>query len=56
MQALVDRIEKAIKEKKEFKIMVMMPLIPGFAGELYDANASLPRVIMNWQYRTICKG
>lgn len=36
--------------------MIMMPLIPGFAGELDDSNASLPRVIMNWQYRTICKG
>lgn len=34
----------------------MMPLIPGFAGELDDPNASLPRVIMNWQYRTICRG
>jgi len=36
--------------------MIIMPLIPGFAGELDDPNASLPRVIMNWQYRTICKG
>jgi phospholipase D1/2 len=33
-----------------------MPLIPGFAGELDDPNASLPRVIMNWQYKTLCKG
>lgn len=33
-----------------------MPLIPGFAGELDDANATLPRVIMNWQYKTICRG
>jgi hypothetical protein len=34
----------------------MLPLIPGFAGELDDPNASLPRVIMNWQYKTLCKG
>lgn len=33
-----------------------MPLIPGFAGELDDPNATLPRVIMNWQYKTICRG
>jgi phospholipase D1/2 len=36
--------------------MVMMPLVPGFAGELDDPSASLPRVIMNWQYKTICRG
>ena len=33
-----------------------MPLIPGFAGELDDPNATLPRVIMNWQYKSICRG
>lgn len=33
-----------------------MPLIPGFAGELDDPNASLPRVIMNWQYKSLCRG
>lgn len=33
-----------------------MPLVPGFAGELDDPAASLPRVIMNWQYKTICRG
>lgn len=33
-----------------------MPLVPGFAGELDDPSASLPRVIMSWQYRTICRG
>jgi phospholipase D1/2 len=37
-------------------MIIMMPLIPGFAGELDDPNASLPRVIMNWQYKTLCKG
>ena len=36
--------------------MVIMPLIPGFAGELDDPAASLPRVIMNWQYKSICRG
>ena len=33
-----------------------MPLVPGFAGELDDPDATLPRVIMNWQYKTICRG
>ena len=56
MEALCNRVIKAISRNQDFKIMIIMPLIPGFAGELDDPNASLPRVIMNWQYRTICKG
>lgn len=34
----------------------MIPLVPGFAGELDDAEAVIPRVIMHWQYSTICRG
>jgi phospholipase D1/2 len=34
----------------------MMPLIPGFAGELDDPDASLPRAILNWEYKTLCRG
>lgn len=35
--------------------MIIIPLIPGFAGELDDPNAAIPRVIMNWQYRTLSR-
>lgn len=56
MEAICNRVIKAISRNQDFKVMIIMPLIPGFAGELDDPNASLPRVIMNWQYRTICKG
>ncbi len=34
----------------------MLPLIPGFAGELDDPEAVIPRVIMHWQYHTIARG
>lgn len=56
METLCDRIIQAITRNEEFKLIIMMPLIPGFAGELDDPNASLPRVIMNWQYKTISRG
>lgn len=35
---------------------IVIPLIPGFAGELDDPDAVIPRVIMHWQYSTICRG
>ena len=33
-----------------------MPLIPGFPGEIDDPSATVPQVILNWQYKTICRG
>jgi len=33
----------------------MLPLIPGFAGELDDPEAIMPRLIMHWQLTTIIK-
>lgn len=56
MDCIYQRIVRAISDKQQFKVVVFMPLVPGFAGELDDPNASYPRVIMNWQYKTICKG
>lgn len=46
----------AVLNKESFKIWVIIPLIPGFAGELDDAEAVIPRVIMHWQFSTICRG
>lgn len=52
-RTLIERIARAIKEKKKFRVIFFMPLIPGFAGELDDPTAILPRVILHWQYLTI---
>lgn len=52
-KALINRITKAINDKKKFRVIFLMPLIPGFAGELDDPDAILPRVILHWQYLTI---
>jgi phospholipase D1/2 len=53
---IYQRIEKAIKQKEKFQVWILIPLIPGFAGELDDPEAIVPRVIMHWQYNTIYKG
>lgn len=45
-----------MREKQEFRVWVVIPLVPGFAGELDDPEAVIPRVIMHWQYNTICRG
>lgn len=55
-KTLIERISRAIEAKEKFKVIIFMPLIPGFAGELDHPDAILPRVIMHWQFLTIFNG
>jgi phospholipase D1/2 len=54
--AIVDAIVKAAKEDRKFRVIVMMPAIPGFAGDLRDNAAMGTRAIMDYQYKSICRG
>lgn len=53
-QALIERIKIAAAEKENFKVIVIMPLLPGFQGRIQDS--SLLRVQLHWEYQTICRG
>eukprot|EP00742_Colponemidia_sp_Colp-10_P008039 GILJ01008674.1.p1 GENE.GILJ01008674.1~~GILJ01008674.1.p1 ORF type:complete len:1307 (-),score=215.05 GILJ01008674.1:364-4284(-) len=55
-QAILDRISRAAQEKKPFRVFVVMPLLPGFEGELDQPAAATLRLQMHWQYRTISRG
>ncbi|KAL4273522.1 hypothetical protein GQ457_13G005710 [Hibiscus cannabinus] len=56
LEALYWRIMRAYNDKKCFRVIVVIPLLPGFQGGLDDAGAASVRAIMHWQYRTICRG
>ncbi|KAJ4956562.1 hypothetical protein NE237_013345 [Protea cynaroides] len=56
LEALYKRIIRAYKEKKCFRVIIVIPLLPGFEGGLDDGGAASVRAIMHWQYRTICRG
>ncbi|GAQ88090.1 Phospholipase D zeta [Klebsormidium nitens] len=56
LQALFARILRAHRERATFRVIVVMPLLPGFQGGVDDAGAASVRAIMHWQYRTICRG
>ncbi|KAM0954475.1 putative phospholipase D [Dioscorea sansibarensis] len=56
LEALYRRIMRAEKEKKCFRVIVVMPLLPGFQGGVDDSGAASVRAILHWQYRTICRG
>ncbi|XP_052207226.1 phospholipase D zeta 1 isoform X2 [Diospyros lotus] len=56
LEALYKRILKAYDEKKCFRVIIVIPLLPGFQGGVDDGSAASVRSIMHWQYRTICRG
>ncbi|XLR18905.1 hypothetical protein HN51_065583 [Arachis hypogaea] len=56
LEALYRRIMLAYNENKSFRVIIVIPLLPGFQGGLDDSGAASVRAIMHWQYRTICRG
>lgn len=56
LEALYGRIMRAHNEKKCFRVIIVIPLLPGFQGGVDDSGAASVRAIMHWQYRTISRG
>ncbi|CAH0048808.1 unnamed protein product [Clonostachys solani] len=54
--AMVDRIIRANEEGKPFRIWVVMPAVPAFAGDLESEGALGTRAIMEFQYFSISRG
>ena len=48
-----NRILKAYKEKSKFKVWILIPLLPGFAGEPEDSGTL--QIILKYTYNSICK-
>ena len=53
-KALVERIVRAGQEGTKFRVVVVIPEVPGFAGNIKDASSV--QTIMAAQYRTINRG
>ena len=54
--AIVDACVRAGKEGRKFRVIIVIPAIPGFAGDLRDSAATGTRAIMDYQYKSICRG
>lgn len=53
-KALADRVIRAAKEVKKFKVVIVIPEVPAFSGDV-KTQSSL-KIIMGAQYRTINRG
>ncbi|KAL8382230.1 hypothetical protein RB595_006152 [Gaeumannomyces hyphopodioides] len=55
-RAIVDAVVRASKEGRKFRIIILIPAVPGFAGDLREDAATGTRAIMDYQYKSICRG
>ncbi|KAG1150556.1 hypothetical protein G6F37_000150 [Rhizopus arrhizus] len=54
--AIVHRIVRAHEEREKFKVFVLMPLMPAFPADLSTKDAATARLVMHYQYLSICRG
>ncbi|PWY96273.1 phospholipase PldA [Aspergillus sclerotioniger CBS 115572] len=55
-RAIVDAVVRAGKEGRKFRVIIVIPAIPGFAGDLRQNAAMGTRAIMDYQYKSILRG
>lgn len=54
--ALVERILRAASNNEKFRVMVVIPALPGFPGDIKSDEGIGIRAIMNFQYKSINRG
>ncbi|XP_053115451.1 phospholipase D2 isoform X2 [Hemicordylus capensis] len=54
--ALVDRVLLAHREKKLFRVYVLLPLLPGFEGDIAQGGGNSIQAILHFTYQTLCRG
>ncbi|KAJ2076688.1 hypothetical protein H4R24_005560 [Coemansia sp. RSA 988] len=55
-EALVDRIRRAHAQKAKFRVIIVIPLMPAFEGDVNAVGAATLKLVMHWQYQSICRG
>ncbi|XP_012515393.1 PREDICTED: phospholipase D2 isoform X3 [Propithecus coquereli] len=53
---IVDRILKAHKQRQCFRVYVLLPLLPGFEGDISTGGGNSIQAILHYTYRTLCRG
>ncbi|XP_076235728.1 phospholipase D [Calliopsis andreniformis] len=55
-ETLLKRILRAHREGAVFRVFVIMPLLPGFEGEVGGPSGTALRAITHWNYASISRG
>ncbi|XP_051556150.1 phospholipase D1-like [Myxocyprinus asiaticus] len=55
-EAIIERIIRAHKENRKFRVYVVTPLLPGFEGDITTGGGSALQAVMHFNYRTMNRG
>ena len=55
-RALFNRVFKAHKNNEAFKVYILLPLLPAFEGQVGSTTGSALRVILHYNYLSMCRG
>ncbi|XP_078734754.1 phospholipase D1-like [Lampetra fluviatilis] len=54
--AIVDKILEAHRDGRRFRVYVVVPLLPGFEGDISTGGGSAIQAVLHFNYRTLCRG
>lgn len=43
---MVNRIKRAARDKEKFRVIIVLPLLPGFEGEIDAANSGVLKMFI----------
>lgn len=54
--ALLERLTRAVDSDQNFKLVICLPLLPGFEGDIDDKAGNVMRIQLGWLYHTLARG
>ncbi|XP_036902420.1 phospholipase D1 isoform X2 [Sturnira hondurensis] len=54
--AIAQRVLRAHRESQRYRVYVVIPLLPGFEGDISTGGGNALQAIMHFNYRTMCRG
>ncbi|XP_028995770.1 phospholipase D1a isoform X2 [Betta splendens] len=54
--AIIERIVRAHKEGRKYRVYVVTPLLPGFEGDITTGGGNAIQAVMHFNYRTMIRG
>uniref|UniRef100_A0A671XYP8 Phospholipase n=1 Tax=Sparus aurata TaxID=8175 RepID=A0A671XYP8_SPAAU len=54
--AIIERILRAHREGKKYRVYVVTPLLPGFEGDITTGGGNALQAVMHFNYRTMIRG
>ncbi|KAK0393419.1 hypothetical protein QR680_000203 [Steinernema hermaphroditum] len=55
-KVICDRIARAHRDNETYRVYVLVPLLPGFEGDVASTAGSSLQAVLNWTYRSVSRG